>query len=154
MTETYTRVQNVLEHARAVHQQLQQYYEKLADKTRDERIGMLIKYLNRHHQHREDVLKRFEKEVAGHVLDMQIQYLPEPGQAGLFPQSFNLAPDMSAEKVVKTALQMDDYLIQTYASIAAQTACPKVRETIEYLISLVTNEKKRLSIAVEALMEI
>jgi rubrerythrin len=154
MAETYTRVQNVIENSRTVHHQLRQYYKMLEDKSHEERIRMLLEYLSRHERHLEDVLDRFGQQITRHILDMRVQYVPEPADTEISQQALTVTPEMSLENVFKTALQMEDYLIQTYASIAGQTAYPEVRETFEDLIRMETNEKKGLSNALEELMEL
>ncbi len=154
MTKNYIRMQDVIEQSRTVHHQLRQYYKSLEDKTHEERIRMFLEYLSRHEQHLEAVMERFEQEMTEHILNMRVQYVPEPDQADDSLQTLSVTPEMSVEQVVKTALRMDDYLIRTYSAIADQTAYPEVRDTFEDLIRLETNEKKSLSNAIEGLMEL
>lgn len=140
----FERVRDVLDHVKAFHRQLHQYYIGLEREAEKQRVAMLLSYLGRHQKHLEECLEDYEESAASKVLNAWFKYAPDM-QILKFIANTELKPDMTTDQVVKTALQYDDKIINFYREMTKNAESVAVKEVFESLLQLESREKLRVA---------
>lgn len=138
----YQTVKDVVDHSRKLHQQIGQMYGKLAKEQSQEKVGMLLDYLQRHESHLENSLCDFENDKSQKVLESWFQYAPDHDIDELLAK-MEVHDHMNADQVVTMALELDDYFISLYQDMVDSTSSSAVRAVFQNLLDMEEQEKIR-----------
>ena len=141
--KSFERTQDVLDHARAFHKELQRLYQQLSTETEKERVKMLLEYLSRHEEHLEQSLSAYEAGASKRVLDTWFKYVPQEDKLQKF-RDVKLEPEMSVDDVIEVALQMDNCLVDFYKDMAEVAVSQEVKEVFTNLLEMEEQEKHKL----------
>jgi rubrerythrin len=135
-------VRDVIDKAKALHQQLGQFYAQLSADEPRERIKMLLDYMSRHEKHLESALARFEQDAKAPIL--KSWFKGDAGAPELLGQTPRVTASMGTADVIKMALSYDDALIDLYERLASSGAPPAVREFFGQLVLHERKEERRM----------
>lgn len=138
------RTRDVLDHVRAFHTRLADYYARLKHEAERERLRMLLDYLSRHEKHLADILTRYEEKASRGLLNAWFQFTPDSDRLGSIREKV-LSPDMSCDEVVAVALELDDKVVELYGDMASSAESPEVRELFENLLEIEKKEELQLT---------
>lgn len=138
----FEQVKDVLDYGQKIHADLQSFYRSINDEKQQIRVEMLLDFLGRHEQHREEALADFEGEAKKHILDTWLQYKPSIDIEKLIGDQ-SIQPNMTIDEVTKIAIDLDNALIELYRETAAATDIPQVKQLFENLLEMEYNEKLR-----------
>jgi len=138
----YKTVKDVVEHSRKLHQQLSKLYKEINQEQTQERVKMLLNYLQRHEEHLQQSLDQFEKDKSQKVLESWFQYTPDQDLSEVL-STIEINDHMDTEEIILIALKLDDYFIQLYEDMVESTSSPTVREVFQNLLDMEQQEKIR-----------
>lgn len=138
----FEQVKDVLDYGIGVHARLHDVYEKLQRQSEQTRVKMVLDYLSRHEQNREEAMQRFEDGARKNILNMWLQYAPSSKIEQLLTQ-YDARSDMSVDDVIKLAMSFDDALIALYRETARESDDPRVRDVFQNLAEMENREKQR-----------
>lgn len=140
--KTFEQVQDVLEHARLLHERLAGYYRQLEAVTANERVHMLLDYLQDHEQRLLEGLAAYQQEGPDTVLDTWLQYVPEQ-RMPLLPEK--VEQGVTVEEALQLALDCKDYLIELYRGVATRADLPQTREAFSELMKKEMHERRQIA---------
>ncbi|QXP85860.1 hypothetical protein [Methylococcus sp. Mc7] len=141
----FEQVRDVLDHGKALHDQIRDYYETLkkqADHS-EIRLKMALDYLSRHEDEQKEMLERFEENARSAILNTWLQFAPSDRVEGLLASAAT-RPGMSVDEVVQIACAFDDALVTLYKEAAAEMDDPKARNVFNNLAEASEKEKQRI----------
>ena len=138
----YQTVKDVVDHSRKLHQQIGQLYSKLSEDQAQEKVSMLLDYLQRHESHLETSLCEFENDKSQKVLDSWFQYAPDHNIDDVLAK-MEMHDHMSTDQVVGMALKLDDYFIDLYQDMVDNTGSSAVKAVFQNLLDMEQQEKIR-----------
>lgn len=128
-----TQVKDILEHIRAFHHRIGEYYADLSQNKSNERVELLLKYLARHEENFNESLGKYEKDAAQGVLETWLQFAADDTLDEAL-QPIDIPESMAADEIIRYAMTADKKMVELYRELAASTAAPRVRELFESLI--------------------
>lgn len=138
----YKTVKDVVDHSRRLHQQISQLYQDIKQEQSQERVKMLLDYLQRHEDHLEESLDKFEKDKSQKVLDSWFQYAPDQDISAVLEQ-IEITDHMSVDEVILMALKLDDYFIDLYEGMVEHSSSSAVKSVFQNLLDMEQQEKIR-----------
>jgi len=138
----YKTVKDVVDHSRRLHQQISQMYSEMSQQQTQERVKMLLDYLQRHEKHLEEVLCQFEKDKSQKVLDSWFQYAPDQDLSEVLAE-INVKENMTTDEIIAMALKLDDYFIELYESMVESSHSSDARSVFQNLLDMEKQEKIR-----------
>lgn len=138
----YQTVKDVVDHSRRLHHQISELYKEINQDQSQERVKMLLDYLQRHETHLEDSLAQFEKDKSQKVLESWFQYVPDQDLTEVLA-SIDINDHMSTEDVILMALKLDDYFIELYEDMVKSTSSSNVKSVFQNLLEMEQQEKIR-----------
>ncbi|QJD28555.1 ferritin family protein [Methylococcus geothermalis] len=141
----FEQVKDVLDHGKALHDQIRNYYETLKQQADNSqiRLKMALDYLSRHEDEQKEMLERFEENARSAILDTWLQFAPSDHVEELLANAAP-RPDMTVDEVVKMACAFDDALVTLYKEAAAEMDDPKARDVFNNLAEASEKEKQRI----------
>lgn len=140
----FEQVKDVLDHGRKVHAELRKFYDSLNEQHQQERVKMVLDYLSRHEQNREEALERFEQDARKGILDTWMQYAPSSNVEEILKNCV-ISPDMSVDEVVKLGMDFDNALVELYRDAAREAEEEHIKELFQDLVKMETSERQRLA---------
>ncbi|MGR6874779.1 hypothetical protein ACU6U9_21405 [Pseudomonas sp. HK3] len=138
----YKTVKDVVDHSRQLHQQISNLYQEMGQDQTQERVKMLLVYLQRHEEHLEKSLNQFEHDKSQKVLDNWFQYAPDQNISELL-DNIEINNHMTTDEVVEMALKLDDYFIELYEGMVENATSSAVKSVFENLLDMEKQEKIR-----------
>ena len=138
----YQTVKDVVDHSRKLHQQIGQLYHQLSEDQSQEKVSMLLDYLQRHESHLEESLCKFEDDKSQKVLESWFQYAPDHDLNDVL-SGMEVHDHMSTDQVVSMALKLDDYFIDLYEDMVRSSSSSSVRAVFQNLLDMEQQEKIR-----------
>lgn len=139
---SYSTVKDILDYSRTLHEHARNLYEQLRDQTQRERVDMMLHLLAEHENTLAKSLADYQQDVSRKVLDEWHQF--EPGSiADALAGCEAIHDDISVDELVSIALKIDDYLIDLYKHILAETTSSDARNLFTNLVRLEESEKMR-----------
>jgi len=138
----YKTVKDVVDHSRRLHQQISQLYSEMGQQQPQEKVKMLLDYLQRHEKHLEDALCQFEKDKSQKVLDSWFQYAPDQDLTEVLA-SIEIKENMSTDEVIGMALKLDDYFIELYENMVESSRSSDAKSVFQNLLDMEKQEKIR-----------
>lgn len=138
----YKTVKDVVDHSRRLHQQISQLYADMRSQQTQERVKMLLDYLQRHESHLEEALCQFEKDKSQKVLDNWFQYAPDQDLTEVL-STIEITDQMSTDDVISMALKLDDYFIELYEGMVESSRSSDSKAVFQNLLDMEKQEKIR-----------
>ena len=139
------KVMHLIDHARDLHAQLSMYYEELGERTEQERVKILLKYLSESEARHEEALEEYERVFASpDVTDTWFQFEPDMMTTDE-PFSSTITPDMDIDEVLREVLRFDEQLSELYREIIKRAQFKRIKEVFSNLLQ--TNEKEMRDLA-------
>ena len=139
----YKTTKDILDQARAFHEQLSAYYRKLSVKAQRQRVRMLLDYMSRHEKHLEECLLEFEQDASRKILETWFKYTPQMDIPSCF-EDIELSRDMCIDDVIKLALRLDDCLVELYKGMVKEAESRDVKKVFTNLLEMEKHEKMNL----------
>ncbi|WP_432734845.1 hypothetical protein [Maridesulfovibrio sp. FT414] len=143
MTNVQT-AKDVIEQTKAFHKRLGSFYKELSDKVEKERVKILLDYMSRHHDNLAVILDEYESGVSQHILNTWFMYVHKECDLSPFFDA-SLGPDMTAQEVVKVAIDLDKCLLETYEAMLQNDIPDDVSEVFQGLLDMEKLEKIKLA---------
>lgn len=139
----FESIQDILEHGRAMHQQVADFYRQLDDASAQARVRLLLDYLAAHEQHLADTLAELREVSDPDVLGSWLASIPEPAA---FTQALGtpIRSDMEVDEVLEIAMRFDDAMINLYQTLAEHADNEAVRDLLNNLTELENLEMRRV----------
>lgn len=135
---------DVLEVVKTFHKALAAQLAELEQLTTSERAQLMLDYLNRHEQHLSEATAQYRDDADDGLLNTWLQFAPESHPEDLVAKVRGV--DLNdVDAIVAVALEVDDYLIQLYRDLLADSETDELREVFESLIQLEDNERHKLA---------
>jgi hypothetical protein len=146
------QVKDFVEYGRQLHAASGRLYETLGDHSEQERVRMLLDYLQRHQRNLENALARFEKNSRDGVLEAWLEYFPDLDVDAVLG-SIKLPEQPSSNDIIAAALKFDDTMIELYREIAEKAVDHKTREVFQSLLALEQGETNQIARAALSLQD-
>ncbi|WP_051677151.1 ferritin family protein [Maridesulfovibrio frigidus] len=143
MTNVQT-AKDVIEQTKAFHKKLGDFYQNLADKVEKERVKILLEYMSRHHDHIAIIIDEYESSAAENILSTWFMFVHKECDLSPFFDA-NIGPDMTAQQVIKVAVDLDKCLLDTYEGLLQNDIADDVREVFQSLLEMEKLEKIKLA---------
>jgi rubrerythrin len=140
----YKTVKDVVDYSRKLHQQISKLYQEISQDQTQERVKMLLDYLQRHESHLEKSLCQFEQDKSQKVLDSWFQYAPDQSITEVL-EGIEISNNMSIDEVIVMALKLDDYFIELYEGMVENASSSAVKSVFQNLLDMEQQEKIRTS---------
>ena len=140
----YKTVKDVVDYSRKLHQKISKLYQEISQDQTQERVKMLLDYLQRHEAHLEKSLNQFEHDKSQAVLDSWFQYAPDQSITEVL-ESIEITNHMSTDEVIAMALKLDDYFIELYEGMVENASSSAVKSVFQNLLEMEQQEKIRTS---------
>lgn len=137
-------MKDVVDYSRKLHQQISKLYQEISQDQTQERVKMLLDYLQRHEAHLEKSLNQFEHDKSQVVLDSWFQYAPDQSITEVL-ESIEITNHMSTDEVIAMALKLDDYFIELYEGMVENASSSAVKSVFQNLLEMEQQEKIRTS---------
>ncbi len=139
----FKTTRDVLDRVVTFHQQLRDLYLRHANIADKERVKLLLDYMARHEEHLQKSLSQYEDNASERILDTWFKHIPS---SAILKDcnDVRLAPDMSVEEIVKTALKFDDCLVDFYTVMAEKCVSEEVKSIFSNLLKMENQEKMKL----------
>ncbi|MFG0333804.1 MAG: hypothetical protein ACF8TS_10615 [Maioricimonas sp. JB049] len=132
------QVKDVLEWMRSVHKDVCSRFESLGTHVDNERVKLLLGYIERKETLLSDSLQQYEREAPRSVLETWVQFYPDEVQDRRRLLQ-DLEDDATLEGVVEHCQQVDRALIRTCQIVAGEADCEKVSSLFTSLAGLEEN---------------
>jgi len=140
---TYKQTREVLALARTLYRKLAGFYAARKESLTDERVTMLMTYMERHEQQMQEVLTETMSNVADQTLDTYYQFQPEDIAVLLDVEQWHIDPDIDIDEMIATVMRFDDILRDYYKRASQMTDNPQVLEVFENLMRLEEEKRNR-----------
>lgn len=133
---TYKQTRELLELARTVNRRLADLYRQQASSTPDERVCMLMEYMQRHEKQMNAALSETMETASEAVLDTYYQFEPEEIEALLDVEHRAIAPDADLDEAIAMVRQFDDIMRSYYAraeQMADSEAVARIFRNLKHL---------------------
>lgn len=138
----YQTVKDVVDHSRKLHRKICQLYHQLSEDQSQQKVSMLLNYLQCHESYLEESLCKFEGDKSQKVLESWFQYAPDHDLNDVL-SDMELHDHMSTDQVLSMALKLDDYFIDLYEDMVRSSSSSSVRAVFQNLLDMEQQEKIR-----------
>lgn len=138
----YKTVKDVVDYSRKLHLQISKLYQEISQKQTQERVKMLLDYLQRHEAHLEKSLNQFEHDKSQKVLESWLQYAPDQNISDVL-ETIEINDHMTTDEVIEMALKLDDYFIVLYTDMVENASSSAVKAVFQNLLEMEQQEKIR-----------
>ncbi|WP_027183062.1 ferritin family protein [Desulfovibrio inopinatus] len=146
---TSQTARDVIDQTKAFHKKLGNFYQELSDKVERERVKILLEYMSRHHDNLAAIMDEYEESVSESILDTWFMYVHKECDLTPFFDA-NLGSDMTAQQVIKVAMELDQCLLETYEAMLQNEIPDNVSEVFQNMLEMEKQEK--IALAKDALM--
>jgi rubrerythrin len=149
----FEKARDAVKHAKSFHIQLCQFYEFLNNLENTQKVKLLLDYMIQHEKDLAESLDNYEKNTSSGVLDTWLQYANDESILKI-PEKEALPSKSSIEDIIKLSMTFSDELIEVYAQVAEQVDDVKLKEIFTHLANMQSQEKRKLSMNVDRLMDL
>ena len=139
----YEQARDIIAHARQFHRLIADYYHTLSAQADKERLRMLLDYLERHERHLERCLAEYGEGASPKVLTHWFRYSPCEDHLGHL-RALLAEPAPEPDAVMRTAMRMDDCIIDMYRKLAAEAEDEDIRAVFRNLLEMEERERRRV----------
>ena len=149
----FEKARDAFNHASLFHTELSKLYQRSANQENTDKTKLLLNYLVKHEQELADGLDNYQQDAPAALLDTWFQYtndidilkVPEP------EAFFTKKP---IETIVEFSFKIADALIEFYEKMASQADKTTLKEAFTNLASMQKQEKRKLSMNIDRLMDL
>lgn len=125
MSDYYQTTREILQGFEQLHRQLARHYRQMGDNTSQERLKLLLDYLDSHEKRLQKAMQRTAADTGANVLNTWYRDAPalDNVMATLAPRT----PD-SLETLVEQVQTLNQHLVQMFEQLAANGPIDSVRE--------------------------
>ncbi|MDB4279750.1 hypothetical protein N9865_02855 [Paraglaciecola sp.] len=149
----FEKARDAVKHAQSFHIQLCQFYKYLNNLENTQKVKLLLEYMIQHEKDLAESLDHYEKNTSSGVLDTWLQYANDQSILKI-PKKEALPSKSSIEDIIKLSITFSDELIEVYAQVAEQVDDVKLKEIFTHLANMQSQEKRKLSMNVDRLMDL
>jgi len=146
---SYIKVIDLLKKGEKFHRDLAAYYESLEHEASKPEVKAMLEHMRLHEEALANTIHVYEAEAPTGVLETWFQYEPEANLAKLIAE-VEVSPDMDHDDVVELALNFDNAMVILYQQLREMSPPTEVREAIDRVLELETEERKRLFRALQS----
>ena len=146
------QVRDFLDFGKDLHAEVRKLYTRLGDSTEQDRVRMLLDFLERHEQHMVQTLARFEHESHAGLLNGWLEYLPALDVDTVF-ETCRLSEQSSTDEIVAAAMNFDETLVRLYQEMAEKAVDARTRALFQDLVNLEQQEQISVSRAAMSLAD-
>lgn len=140
----FKTMKDVIDCSKELHSRLSQQYAELEQLTTSERARLMLDYLQRHERHLAKTLDQYETDAATGIMNTWLQYTPEFHLDELLDKARD-SELSDLDKLVATALEIDDCVVRIYQDIIDNSDLNDVREVAKSLMQMESNEEHNIS---------
>ena len=148
----FKKVSDILEYLQKVHEDVSDYYQRLADKEDKEKVQIFLDYLREHNDNLKEIIRRYEEEGDNSLLDTWIQYSPQ-NTIRLEMEIIDFNPKMTIDEILEKALILDNWLENYYDYIAENAPSTRLKEVFYNLYQSIHQDKLELVSGFNSLKE-
>jgi hypothetical protein len=148
--ETYKEAREILELAKEMHRKLSEFYQSRKGGFKDERVNMLMQYMQRHEKQMQEVLTETLAVTPDKVLDTYYQFEPSEVEVLLEVQNWQIGPDAGLDDIIDRVMRFDEILRNYYSRAADMATSEQVADVFRNLKS--REEENRNSKVQDALL--
>jgi len=140
-------IEDIFNRIRRFHKELSDFYQKLNDTAQQERVKMLLDYLQQHEKNLEESLASYQTEVSNNILKTWFKFhIPDELHDTCCKQlSIENKLNASTDEIVALALKLDDCLINLCSMIIEKTDIPEIRDVFTNLLNLEKKQEMQLA---------
>ena len=139
----FKKVRDILEYLQKVHEDVSDYYGRLANKEDKEKVQIFLDYLREHNDNLKEIISRYEEEGDNSLLDTWIQYSPQ-NTIRLEMEIIDFNPKMTIDEILEKALILDNWLENYYDYIAENAPSTKLKDVFYNLYQSIHQDKLQL----------
>lgn len=132
---SFEQTRDILEQVREYHTRVSEYYRSVGDTASQQRILLLVKYLERRHAAISKHLASCGETAAKDIMNTWFQYSLDANLLE-YIDSFSISSEMSVDDVIQQVLDIEDRLINLYKEILDSALSDHIREFFEMLLTL------------------
>ena len=138
------QIRAILDHVRDFHEQVSEYYHRLADAAGQTRVRLLLDYMAQHEQRLADSMAEYEASASSQILGTWLQ---STGQTDIRDSlhDFEIHPNMSVDEVTEIGLGVHQSLVDLYRNLAESAEPESVRELFASLWQMEEKESQQFS---------
>lgn len=139
---------SVIDRVREFHQQVGDYYERLANATQKIRVRLLLQYMSDHERRLADALTDYEDSAPEAILNTWLQNCEGEGQLDAVRHQLREArvdPSLDADAVVEMGIKFSNLLLAVYRDLAETAEPDAVRDVFQNLVSMEENAQHRFA---------
>ena len=136
----YKKTRDILDRARAFHNNISKHYHTLSVAAEREKVKMLLEYLSRHEKNLAKSLEDFEEEASREILENWFKFTPELSITECI-EDIEITPSMSVDDVIRLALCYDNRLVDLYREAARISPSEEVRDVFNNLLDMEKEEE-------------
>ncbi|WP_027721746.1 hypothetical protein [Maridesulfovibrio zosterae] len=141
---TVQTAKDVIDQVKAFHRKLGDFYQNLSDKVEKERVKILLEYMSRHQDNLAAILEEYEADLSENILNTWFMYVNKECDLTPFFNA-NLGPDMTAQQIIKVAVELDQCLLETYEAMLHKEVPDEVTKVFQGLLEMEKKEKNKMA---------
>ena len=146
------QVRDFLDFGRDLHAEVRKLYIRLGDSAEQERVRMLLEFLERHEQHMVQTLGRFEQDSHAGLPNGWLEYSPALDVDSVIAQC-QLSEQSTIDDIMAAAMRFDETLVRLYQEMAEKAVDQRTRDLFKDLVNLEQQEKISVSRAAMSLAD-
>ncbi len=149
----YARTEDVFAIVADFHRRLSKIYKRLSGRADQQRVKLLLGYLQRHEQRFAQALEEYDTQAREKIKNTWYQYVPD--EETLSTEGIEIEDDMDIDQVTKIAMELDERLIRFFERMANNVGAPyETREVFQAMIEQEKQEKAELIQSAEDLKKL
>ena len=152
MSSCCKEVRDFLDFGKGLHAEVRRLYVRLADTAEQERVRMLLEFLERHEQHMVQTLGRFEQDSHEGLLNGWMNYSPDLDVDSVIAQC-QLSEQPTIDDIMAAAMRFDETLVRLYQEMAEKAVDQRTRDLFKDLVNLEQQEQISVSRAAMSLAD-
>ena len=136
---TVEQTRGIVDHAREFHEQLAEYYHRMADVAQRPRVRLLLDYMSAHEQRRAAALAEYEDTAPTQILNTWLQSSADTDamhrvRAEL--ATLRIHPDLELDEVIEIGLRLTDCVLAVYRDLAERAEPASIRDVFQNLLQM------------------
>lgn len=154
---TVDQTRSIIDHVREFHEQLGEYYHRLADAADRTRVRLLLDYMSQHEVRLANALAKYEHSAPAKVLETWLQSAEETNvlrtaQATL--AELKIDHSASVSQVIEMGIRLSDCVLAVYRDLAERAEPYSVRQVINTLFEMEQRAQQQFARDAERLGDI
>ena len=142
------QTRGILDHAREFHEQVAEYYHRMADVAQRPRVRLLLDYMSAHEQRQAQALATYEDTAPAKILNTWLQSSGNTDAMQAVRDEYSqlrVAPSSDVDEVVAVGLRLSECLLVVYRDLAARAEPASVRDVFQNLLRMEEKAQQQFS---------